>query len=108
MLQLQTDFLNLTELQRILFVSRFIEVIGAFTLLGYLVAEMGSRRDESASNSLRRVFGYVLAFAILSTTLRNLFSEPLFYLVEAVLFTAAAMYGAIIYRLQLAAVRRMQ
>lgn len=104
----RTDFLNLTEMQRILFVSRFIEVIAAFTLLGYLVAEMGGRKDESASNSLRRVFGYVLAFAILGTTLRNLFSEPLFYLVEAVLFTAAAMYGAIIYRLQLAAVRRMQ
>jgi len=77
----------------------------AFTLLGYLVAEMGGRKDESASNSLRRVFGYVLAFSILSTTLRNLFSEPAFYLVEAVLFAAAAMYGAIIYRLQLAAVR---
>jgi hypothetical protein len=61
----RTDFLNLTEVQRILFISRFIEVIVAFTLLGYLVAEMGGRKDESASNSLSRVFGYVLAFAII-------------------------------------------
>ena len=45
------DYTRLTEAQRIVFTARFIEVIAAFTLLGYMVAGMRGRKDESASEN---------------------------------------------------------
>jgi hypothetical protein len=102
------DYRRLTEVQRIVFVSRFIEVIAAFTLLGYMVAGMRSRKNESALKMLSWVCGYALAFSILTAVLRDFFSGPLSSVLEATLFTSAALYGAVIYQLQLAGLRRMQ
>jgi glycopeptide antibiotics resistance protein len=102
------DYGRLTEVQRIVFASRFIEVIAAFTLLGYMAAGMRGRKNESALNMLSWVFGSALAFSILTAVLRYFLSRPLSSVLEATLFTTAALYGAFTYRLQLAGVRRMQ
>ena len=103
---LNADFMSLDQAQRILFISRLVEVIAAFTLLGYLFAEMSGRRNETDLTSLKRVSLRLLAVTIFISILRNRLSQPLYIFMEAVVFTAAAIYGAIIYRLQLAVVKR--
>ena len=98
---LRGNFQSLDQAERVLFISRFVEVIAAFSLLGYLLAEMSGRKDENSLRSLKRVFVWIMGVAIFMTTLRNIRLDPLYIFVETVMFTAAAMYGAIIYRFQL-------
>ncbi|MGE5255150.1 MAG: VanZ family protein [Hyphomicrobiales bacterium] len=102
------DYKRLTEMERIVFAARFIEAIAAFTLLGYMVAEMRGRRSESAVKTLTWVTGASLGFSILTAAVRDFLAGPLSSVLEAALFTTAALYGAIIYRLQLAAIQRLQ
>ena len=102
------DYKRFTEVQRIVFTARFIEVIAAFTLLGYMVAGMRGRKNEFAFAMLGWVSGSALAFSILTAVLRDFLSGPLSSMMEATLFTAAALYGALIYRLQLAGVKRLK
>jgi hypothetical protein len=99
------DFQSLGHAGRVLFISRFIEVIAAFTLLGYLVAEMSGRRDKTGLIPPTHVLLCIMGFATFITALRNALSEPMYILVEAVIFAIAGLCGAIIYRLQLAVVR---
>lgn len=101
------DYQQLTEVQRIVFASRFIEVIAAFTLLGYMVAGMRGRKNESGLKMLSWVAGSALAFSILTAVLRDFITGPLSSVQEVSLFTGTALYGAVIYRLQLAAVKRL-
>ena len=91
-----------------MFASRFIEVIAAFTLLGYMVAGMRGRKREPALKMLAWVAGSASAFSILTAVLRDFITGPLSSVLEASLFTGAALYGAVIYRLQLAAVKRLK
>ncbi|XPS88614.1 putative membrane protein, VanZ-like [Desulfosarcina variabilis str. Montpellier] len=102
---LRGDFHSLYQAERVLFIARFVEVIAAFTLLGYLLAEMSGRKKQTRLGALNLVVIYILGIAIFTTTLRNIRSELLFMLVEAFLFAMAGIYGAIIYRLQLNVVR---
>lgn len=102
------DYKRLTDVQRIVFTARFIEVIAAFTLLGYLVAGLRGRKGEPTLKTLAWVAACASAFSILTAALRDLISGPLSSVLEASLFTGAALYGAIIYRLQLAAIRRLK
>jgi len=102
------DYKRLTDVQRIVFASRFIEVIAAFTLLGYMVAGMRGRKNESGLKMLSWVEGSALAFSILTAVLRDFITGPLSSVLEVSLFTGATLYGAVIYRLQLAAVKRLK
>jgi hypothetical protein len=102
------DYKQLTEVQRIVFASRFIEVIAAFTLLGYMVAGMRGRKSESTLKTLAWVMACASAFSIMTAVLRDFISGPLSSVLEATLFTGASLYGAVIYRLQLAAVKRLK
>ena len=45
--QARIDFQGLTLHERIVFIFRFIEFIAAFTLFGYMIAEMRGRKNES-------------------------------------------------------------
>ena len=54
------------------------------------------------------VFASALAFSILTAVLRDFLSGPLSSVQETALFTAAALYGALVYRLQLAGVKRLK
>jgi glycopeptide antibiotics resistance protein len=102
------DYKRLSELQRIVFTARFIEVIAAFTLLGYMVAGLLGRKDESGLKTAGWVFGSSVMFSIVTALLRDLLSGPLSFLLEVALLTVTALYGALIYRLQLEAFRHMQ
>ncbi len=100
------DFPLLDQTGRILFISRFVEEIAAFTLLGYLLAEMSGRRKETSSIALTCVFLYTVGVFVAMAALRNLcFAKPLYLPVEGGMAFAAAMCGTIIYRLQLAVVK---
>ncbi len=103
---LRGEFQLLDQAKRVLFISRFVEVIAAFTLLGYLLAEISGRKRESGLTSLKRVLLYVMGIAICITTLHNVLVKPLYIFVETAILTIAAMYGAIVYRLQLAVVKK--
>ncbi len=102
---LDGDYQSLKQTERVLFVARFVEVIAGYTLLGYLLAELYGRRKETGLQSLRRVFLLVAGIAIGITALRNVRMQPLYALVEVIFFTTSAMYGAVIYRLQLTVAR---
>ncbi len=102
------DYKRLTEVQRMVFTARFIEVIAAFTLLGYMIAGMRSRKNESPLKMLSWVFGSASAFSILTAVLHDFISGALSSVLEATLLTATSLYGALIYRIHLAGVRRIQ
>jgi hypothetical protein len=73
-----------------------------------MVAGMRGRKSESTLEMLSWVFGSSLAFSILTAVLRDFITGPLSSVLEASLFTGAAAYGAVIYRMQLAAVKRLK
>ncbi len=98
-------FQELAFNQRIVFTFRFIEVIGAFTLFGYMLAEMRGRKRESGAAALGWTFPLALGCSAAFVAARSY--PPLLGsdILETLLMTGAAMYGGVIYRLQLAAIR---
>ena len=102
------DYPRFTEVQRIVFSFRFIEAIAAFTLLGYMIAGMRGRNNESALKTMSWVVGCASAFSIFTAVVRDFITGPLSSVLEMSLFTGAALYGAFIYRLQMAAVKRLK
>jgi hypothetical protein len=92
--------------ERISVTFRFIELIAAFTLLGYMIAEIRGRKDETADKTLGWTFGISAITSILIETLKAypVISSINLYAVGYVI--AACIYGAVIYRLQLAAIER--
>lgn len=104
--QLKTCFQDVASNHRDVFIFRFIEIIGALTLFGYMMAEIRGRKKES----LKAVFvwtfltalGCSAAFLIVKAYPPPLISDIL----EILLMTAAGVYGGVIYRLQLAAIRQ--
>jgi hypothetical protein len=57
---------------------------------------------------LNWVFGSALAFSMFTAVLRDFFSGPQSSVLEASLLTGTALYGAVIYPLQIAAVKRLK
>jgi glycopeptide antibiotics resistance protein len=100
-------FQELTFNERIVFIFRFIEMIGAFTLFGYMIAEMRGRKKESLKAALAWVFLIVLVCSGAIETARAY--PPLLGsdLLEILLMTGAGLYGGMIYRLQLAGIRQL-
>ena len=105
--QLNIYFQKLAFNDRIAFTFRFIEFIAAFTLLGYMIAELRGRKNESAAKTLGWIFFTALICSIMIGIIRGY--PPLLgsSILEIVFITAAALYGGIIYRLQLAAIQRL-
>jgi len=103
----KTDFQALMFNKRLVLTFRFIEFIAAFTLLGYMMAEMRGRKNESAQKTLGWIFFTALICSIIIAAIRGY--PPLIRssILEIVFITAAALYGGIIYRLQLAAIQRL-
>jgi glycopeptide antibiotics resistance protein len=102
------EYKRLSEAQCIVFTSRFIEIIAAFTLLGYMVAAMRGRSRESVLKTLCWAAGCASVFSIFTALVRDFITGPFASVLEASLFTGAALYGAVICRLQLAAVKRLK
>ena len=89
------------------FTFRFIELIAAFTLWGYMIAEMRGRINESSGKTFARVLITALVAFVIITMLKDLPALISFSLIEASLISAASLYGAVIYRLQLSAIERL-
>jgi glycopeptide antibiotics resistance protein len=104
--QFKVHFEELAFNERIVFTFRFIEMIGAFTLFGYMIAEMRGREKESLKAALAWVFllafGCSAAFVTVSAYPPMLGSDIL----EILFMTGAGVYGGVIYRLQLAAIQQ--
>jgi hypothetical protein len=97
------DFQALTSGERIVFTFRFIELIAAFTLLGYMIAQMRGRKNEAPG----KTFAWVLITALIASVVVTILKGPpaliFFSLIETGLISAASIYGAVISRLQLTA-----
>lgn len=103
--QFKAHFQDLISSQKNVLIFRFIEIIGALTLFGYMIAEIQGRREESLKAALVWIFLPVLGCSAVFVIARAY--PPLLVpdFQEILLMTAAGFYGGVIYRLQLAAVR---
>jgi glycopeptide antibiotics resistance protein len=93
--------------ERVVFIFRFVEYIAAFTLLGYIVAEMRGRKQESVTKILMWIVLLSLSCVIGIVFLKGHTPFSLLTFIEVALITDASLYGGIIYRLQLAAIQRI-
>jgi len=105
--QFNINFQELVFNERMVFIFRFIEFIAAFTLLGYMIAEMRGRKNESAGRTLAWIFLAALISSIIIEIIRGY--PPLLgsNILEIVFITAAGLYGGVIYRLQLSSIHRL-
>lgn len=102
--QSHVNLLEFTFDKRMVFTFRFIEIVAAFTLLGYIIAEMRGRRKESFFETFGWVYLMALCASVVMALLRS-FPPPFeFNIFEMVLIVSASLYGAAIYRLQLATI----
>jgi len=105
--QTTVHFQQLMFDERIVFIFRFVEYIAAFTLLGYIVAEMRGRKQESVTKILLWIVVLSLSCVIGIVFLKGHTLLSVVILIEVALITGASLYGGIIYRLQLAAIQRI-
>jgi len=89
--QVLIDFKELTSGQRIVFTFRFIELIAAFTLLGYMIAQMRGRKNEAPGKTFAWVLATALVASVVITILKGLPALILFSLMETGLISAASL-----------------
>jgi uncharacterized membrane protein len=99
-------FEELVYEERIVLIFRFVEFIAAFTLLGYIIAEMRGRKDEAVEKTLGWTFFIAVAAAIFTEVLKTYPTLSSINILSIVIIISACLYGAVIYRLQLAAIER--
>jgi VanZ family protein len=92
---------------RFLLTFRFVEFIAAFTLLGYMIAELRGRKNESADRSLGWAFAISMAAALSIETLRTYPALAGINLLSVAVIITASVYGAAVYRLHLSAIERL-
>ncbi|GBC62021.1 hypothetical protein DENIS_2984 [Desulfonema ishimotonii] len=85
---------------------RFMEYVGAFTLTGYIIAELRSRKQETARESRYRFRAGMLICTTGITVLRGFHPCYSASLTEWGWFTGFGLFGGWIYRLRRDAVRR--
>lgn len=86
-------------------ILRVLESLAAFTLLGYMTAEMRGRKHETPVRAAGWVLGITVVLSIIVHLIKNSFVFTVSMAVETGLFVAAALYGAYIYRKQLEAIQ---
>ena len=103
--QVFIDFQALTSRERIVFTLRFIELIAAFTLLGYMTAEIRGRKNEASGKTFAWVLIKAITASVVVIMLKGLPALISFSLIEPGLISATSLCGAVIYRMQLAAIQ---
>jgi len=93
--------------EKIVFTFRFIELIAAFTLFGYMVAEMRGRKKESLTTILAWIFFITLICSVVIEMARGYPPLLASNILEILFMTAAGVYGEMIYRLQLTAIQHL-
>jgi hypothetical protein len=86
---------------------RILEDIAAFTLLGYMMAELRGRRQESLRHTLQWLLVYCLMGGGCLELARGFHPRHVASLAHLIVITGAALYGGAVYRLQLATVQRL-
>ena len=105
--QFNINFEQLAFNEKMVFIFRFAEYIAAFTLLGYMIAEMRGRKNESVEKTLGWTFFIAVAAAIFIEVLKTYPALNSINILPMIIITAASIYGAVIYRLQLSAIERL-
>ena len=85
---------------------RLVELIAAFAVLGYVVAEMRGRKQDKPATVLALTAAVTIAFLLFTSLIKGSFPttfKELFYILPLVL---GSLYGCILYRTQLAVFRR--
>lgn len=85
-----------------------LEQVGAFTLLGYALAEWSGRRELTLGSDLRRVTMPVLVFALALEAVQGMLSGPGASLVRALLAASGTAYGVAVYHLARSHVRALR
>jgi glycopeptide antibiotics resistance protein len=86
---------------------RILEGMAAFTLLGYMLAELRGRRDEPLHQTLQWLLVWSMLGAGGIELVRGFHPRHVASLAHGIVLTSAALYGGVIYRLQLATVQRL-
>jgi hypothetical protein len=105
--QFKINFQELAFNQRMVFTFRFIELIAAFTLFGYMIAEMRGRKKESLTTILALIFFIALSCSVIIKMASG--HPPLLAsnILEILFITASGVYDAMIYRLQLTTIQQL-
>jgi len=99
--------LDLADVPGVVPMLRLLEYLAGFTLIGYMLAEARGRREEALVSVGARVAAACGAGAALIELLRGFHPAHGASLVQLALATAMGLYGGLVYRLQLAVVRRL-
>lgn len=89
-------------------VMELLEQVGAFTLLGYAIAEWRGRREMSLVDDLPFVAAIALVFAVVLEGAQGLLAGPGASLTRALMSTVGATYGVAVYHLARQHVRALR
>ena len=81
-------------------ILRFLELVAAFTLLGYMIAEYRGRVVHRYSGAIPRLLGWGVTVAVLGEGVRGLHAGHGASAARGVLLLAATLYGGWLYYLQ--------
>jgi uncharacterized membrane protein len=93
--------------EHILLTFLYVEFIAAFTLLGYMIAEMRGRKNEALENTLGWTFFIAAGSAIFIEVIKTYPAINNIDVLSILIIISAGIYGAIIYRLKLSAIERL-
>ncbi len=88
-------------------VLHVVELVAAFTLLGYMLAEFRGRRESRFRAGARYVAAWAAGAAVVCEALEGFHPDGSASLARLTLLVVAALYGAWLYHLQRAHVRRL-
>ena len=88
-------------------VLHVVEVVAAFTLFGYMLAELRGRREARFRAGAKYIAGWAAGAGFVAELLEGLRPDGSASLLRGVMVVAAALYGAWLYHLQRAHVRRL-
>jgi len=88
-------------------VLHVVETVAAFTLLGFMLAEFRGRRENRFREGARHVAAWALGAAIVAEVLEGFRLDGSASVARLTLLVVAALYGAWLYHLQRAHVRRL-
>lgn len=81
-------------------ILRFLELVAAFTLLGYMVAEFRGRVVERRAAAIRRLLGWGVTVTLVGEGVRGLHAGHGASAARGVVLLAATLYGGWLYYLQ--------
>jgi glycopeptide antibiotics resistance protein len=88
-------------------VLHVVEVVAAFTLLGYMLGELRGRREARFRQGVKYVAGWAACAGFVAELLQGLRPDGSASVLRGVMLVVAALYGSYLYHLQRAHVRRL-